>query len=69
MHRARSHYFKKDKPFMTMLSQLAVALAMELNIHKDVPQARTARRENLTPQVRTMEERRTVLAVFHLTCS
>jgi len=54
---------------MTMLSQLAVALAMELNIHKDVPQARTARRENLTPQVRTMEERRTMLAVFHLTCS
>ncbi len=69
MHRARSHYFKKDKPFMTMLSQLAVALAMELNIHKDVPQARTARRENSTPQVRTMEERRTMLAVFHLTCS
>ncbi|OAQ92095.1 Zn2/Cys6 DNA-binding protein [Purpureocillium lilacinum] len=64
-----SHYFKKDKPFMTMLSQLAAALAMELNIHKDVPQARTARRENLTPQVRTMEERRTMLAVFHLTCS
>lgn len=54
---------------MTMLSQLAVALAMELNIHKDVPQARTARRENSTPQVRTMEERRTMLAVFHLTCS
>ncbi|KAI1827783.1 hypothetical protein F4861DRAFT_288786 [Xylaria intraflava] len=71
------HYFKKDKPFMTMLAQLAVSLASELNLHKDVP-ANIARRDHPRrilaqkypeQRIRTLEERRTILAVFHLTSS
>ncbi|KAI0123777.1 hypothetical protein BJ170DRAFT_598978 [Xylariales sp. AK1849] len=68
-----SHVFKKDKPFMCMLSQLAVSLAFEIGIHHDVPTNTTARSQstrNLSPQghhLRTTEERRTILAVFHLT--
>ncbi|KAK9785895.1 putative Zn(2)-C6 fungal-type domain-containing protein [Seiridium cardinale] len=30
-----SHYFKKDKPYMTMLAQIAVSLACELGINGD----------------------------------
>ncbi|KAI1388440.1 uncharacterized protein F4822DRAFT_402841 [Hypoxylon trugodes] len=69
-----SHYFKKDKPFMSKLSQLAVSLAFELGIHHDVP-AISPRRHQFPVQKaprqhpRTMEERRTMLAVFHLTSS
>ncbi|KAI1432279.1 hypothetical protein GGR50DRAFT_620706 [Xylaria sp. CBS 124048] len=68
-----SHYFKKDKPFMNMLAQLAVSMASELGLHKDVPK-RDHPRRNLTQkgpeqQVRTLEERRSMLAVFHLSSS
>lgn len=73
----RSHYFKQDKPFMTMLSQVAVSLAFELSIQKDVNGSSTRRgpsggpnqlrAEPPKPAIRTMEERRTILAVFHLT--
>ncbi|OTB01589.1 hypothetical protein M426DRAFT_323349, partial [Hypoxylon sp. CI-4A] len=76
---AWSHYFKKDKPFMSMLSQLAVSLAFELDLHRDVPPAASivSRRRSLLParqriakqHPRTTEERRTMLAVFHLTSS
>ncbi|KAI2617419.1 hypothetical protein GGR54DRAFT_641069 [Hypoxylon sp. NC1633] len=69
-----SHYFKQDKPFMTTVSQLAVSLAFELGIHQDTSTP-VLRRSRLLPQMparqstRTMEERRTMLAVFHLTSS
>ncbi|XDG02863.1 hypothetical protein ABKA04_002478 [Annulohypoxylon sp. FPYF3050] len=66
-----SHYFKKDKPFMCMLTQIAISLALELGIHRNPP-ATPLRRSRLPNQIveqprpRTMEERRTMLAVFHL---
>ncbi|KAJ4404701.1 hypothetical protein N0V82_010444 [Gnomoniopsis sp. IMI 355080] len=76
----RSHYFKQDKPFMTMLSQVAVALAFELGFHKDIAvrpdmengptsgsEADVLRADTQGPQMRSMEDRRTFLAVFHLT--
>lgn len=59
---------------MCMLSQLAVSLALELNIHHDTP-TRPLRRNRFPTQrpveqrPRTIEERRTMLAVFHLTSS
>ncbi|KAL6365774.1 hypothetical protein LRP88_00349 [Fusarium phalaenopsidis] len=71
-----SHGFKMDKPFMTMLTQMAVSLAFELGLHKppvngaqrckfgrSVAEQQQARRE------RTLEERRTILALFHLSSS
>ncbi|KAI0121427.1 hypothetical protein F4776DRAFT_630812 [Hypoxylon sp. NC0597] len=71
-----SHYFKKDKPFMNMLSQLAVSLASELDIHHDIPTKQLRRSRFPLPvqqaarrHPRTLEERRTMLAVFHLTSS
>ncbi|KAF3071318.1 hypothetical protein GL218_00651 [Daldinia childiae] len=69
-----SHHLKEDKPFMCMLSQLAVSLALELNIHHDTP-TRPLRRNRFPTQrpvdqrPRTMEERRTMVAVYHLTSS
>lgn len=64
---------------MTMLSQVAVSLAFELGIQKDVNGSAARRNpsggpsqlraEPPRPAVRTMEERRTILAVFHLTSS
>lgn len=64
---------------MTMLSQVAVSLAFELSIQKDVSGNSTRRSRSVGPSqlraepprpvVRTMEERRTILAVFHLTSS
>lgn len=69
-----SHYFKKDKPFMTMLSQIAVSLALELNIHQEpvtsaLRRGRASTQQSARQRPRTMEERRTILAVFHLTSS
>ncbi|KAI1780619.1 hypothetical protein F4818DRAFT_396279 [Hypoxylon cercidicola] len=66
-----SHYFKKEKPFMCMLSQLAVSLAFELGIHQDSP-SNPPRRSRLlaqptTQRPRTMEERRAIIALYHLT--
>ncbi|KAH7254985.1 hypothetical protein B0J15DRAFT_495039 [Fusarium solani] len=71
-----SHGFKMDKPFMTMLTQMAVSLAFELGLHKhpvngaqrckfgrSVAEQQQARRE------RTLEDRRTILALFHLSSS
>lgn len=64
---------------MTMLSQVAVALAFELGLHKDIPvrsdmakglsgsEAGVLRAETPRPQSRSMEDRRTFLALFHLT--
>ncbi|KAI0873121.1 hypothetical protein GGS24DRAFT_464915 [Hypoxylon argillaceum] len=72
-----SHYFKKDKPFMNMLAQLALSLTTELGLHKDEPvnyprQERSygSQAQNRPMQkTRTIEERRTTLAVVHLTSS
>ncbi|KAK3332377.1 hypothetical protein B0T19DRAFT_415483 [Cercophora scortea] len=74
---AWSHYFKNDKPFMTILSQVAVATAMELGIHnggcKNLPHRSRSGwavyRPNTTQDARTLEERRTMIAVFHVTSS
>lgn len=64
---------------MTMLSQVAVSLAFELSIQKDIYRNAAQRRQFGAPdqlraepprlEVRTLEERRTILAVFHLTSS
>jgi hypothetical protein len=65
-----SHYFKKDKPFMTMLSQIAVTLTLELGLQKDsFRQGRSSAspEKSVEQNARTMEERRTILAVYHLT--
>ncbi|PSR84367.1 hypothetical protein BD289DRAFT_262295 [Coniella lustricola] len=78
---AWSHYFKQDRPFMTMLAQVAVAMAFEIGLQKDVAATSTKRTGSATnksqlryqarperaKQVRTLEERRSILAVFHLT--
>ncbi|KAH8882165.1 hypothetical protein GQ53DRAFT_666369 [Thozetella sp. PMI_491] len=71
---AWSHYFKKDKPFMTMLTQIAVSLTFELCLHKDTSTGAARFRRNgrlltqalTTQQSRTVEDRRTVIAVFIL---
>lgn len=67
------HFFKEDKPFMTTISQLAVSLAFDLDLHHD-PASQRDKFIRLLGQttdrrVGTMEERRTILAVFHLTSS
>ncbi|KAK6076042.1 hypothetical protein SCUP234_07542 [Seiridium cupressi] len=108
-----SHYFKKDKPYMTMLAQIAVSLACELGINGDVSSfvivpvgvrircqshvvgkafcprflmviphwanarqkipTRANKRNRSQPtgsqqlKRRNLEERRSILAVFHLT--
>ncbi|KAK3391310.1 hypothetical protein B0H63DRAFT_389631 [Podospora didyma] len=68
-----SHYFKRDKPFMSTLTPLAVAMAMELGLHHDIAKKPVTRRKQggvvsrTSPSPRTTEERRTILAVFHLT--
>lgn len=61
---------------MTTLAQLAVSLALELDLQKDITTTVVRRRKSgwLVPhppkqRVRTIEERRTFLAVFHLTSS
>ncbi len=56
---------------MTMVAQLAVCLAFELNLHQDVPSttSRTTTQGSQKQHVRTLEERRTILALFHLTSS
>ncbi|KAK8062461.1 hypothetical protein PG997_014558 [Apiospora hydei] len=71
---AWSHYFKKDKPFMTMIAQLAVSLAFEMGLHHDPPISkhrigsnRIIVRDAPSQEKRTLEERRTILGVFHLT--
>lgn len=66
---------------MTMLSQVAVAMAFELGLQKDVAaistkRAISAKGENQLryqeqvgkkQKARSLEERRSILAVFHLT--
>ncbi|KAI1112125.1 hypothetical protein F5Y14DRAFT_283342 [Nemania sp. NC0429] len=72
-----SHYFKKDKPFMNKLTQLALSLTTELGLHKDASTNHLGRENPFGTQsqngqvqkIRTLEERRTILAVFHLTSS
>jgi hypothetical protein len=62
---------------MTMLAQLVVSLALELGIHNDAPKnmprqgksGRVLAQLTAGPQSRTVEERRSILAVFHLTSS
>jgi hypothetical protein len=62
---------------MTILSQLAVSLAIDLGLQRDIPSSLASRRPksrrlltqfypNPNQEVRTMEERRTILALLHL---
>ncbi|KAI1803832.1 hypothetical protein F4811DRAFT_553484 [Daldinia bambusicola] len=67
-----SYHLKEDKPHTCMLSQLANTIALELNIHHDVstrPQRRSRfpSQRQVDQRPRTMEERRTMLALYHLT--
>ncbi|KAI1251471.1 hypothetical protein MGN70_006039 [Eutypa lata] len=72
-----SHYFKQEKPFMTMLAQLAVSLTFELGLNHDISASRprpSKDGQHLTQQPprhpsRTLEERRTILSVYHVTSS
>lgn len=59
---------------MTTVAQLAVTIALELDLQKDITTTVVRRRKAgwLVPhppkqRVRTIEERRTFLAVYHLT--
>ncbi|KAJ9130362.1 Zn2/Cys6 DNA-binding protein [Pleurostoma richardsiae] len=65
------HYFKKTIPEIVLLTQLAVSLAFDLGIHKGAPEKATQLRVTgrVLPgtQIRTMEERRTLVALFLLT--
>lgn len=62
---------------MNMLAQLALSLTTELGLHKDEPvnyprreRSHGSQAQNQSIQkTRTIEERRTILAVFHLTSS
>ena len=62
---------------MSMLTQLAVSLASDLGIQSDAPHNRKliSKSDRLKAlqspkqRARTMEERRTMLALFHLTSS
>lgn len=70
----RSHYFKKDKSFMNKLSELAVSLAYDLDLHKVVSGAISRHKttwlldgRGTVRSKRTLEERRTFVALFHLT--
>lgn len=60
---------------MTMLSQTAISLSYDLGLHKDIGISRQSKRGDHATQNppahqgRTMEQRRTVLALFHLSSS
>lgn len=62
---------------MTMLAQLAVSLTFELGLNHDIPASRprpSKDGQHLTQQPprhpsRTLEERRTILSVYHVTSS
>ncbi|TLD13996.1 uncharacterized protein PgNI_04470 [Pyricularia grisea] len=72
---AWSHYFKQDRPFLGMLSHLATSVALELNLHKDVRTnvswrgkfGRICSEQSQKQVPRTLDERRTMLAVWSLT--
>ncbi|KAF4964750.1 hypothetical protein FSARC_7349 [Fusarium sarcochroum] len=72
-----SHRFYKDKPFMTMISQLAVSVAADLGLDKssNKPGSKFGNFGSTVTHVqppipkRTSEERRAMLALYHLTAS
>ncbi|TLS29648.1 hypothetical protein PpBr36_00607 [Pyricularia pennisetigena] len=72
---AWSYYFKQDRPFLGMLSHLAMSVALELNLHKDVRTnvswrgkfGRFCSEQAQKQAPRTLDERRTMLAVWSLT--
>ncbi|KAI5459715.1 hypothetical protein BGZ63DRAFT_388528 [Mariannaea sp. PMI_226] len=72
-----SHQFKLDKPFMNKLAQLAVSLGYDMDLHKDGPPLPTRHSQTAHVQAqqttveysRTLEERRTFLALFQMTSS
>lgn len=60
---------------MTMLTQMAVSMAFELDLHKDTPSGTSLRNrpnrllahQTSVRPVRTIEERRTFAALYYLT--
>ncbi|KFA51401.1 hypothetical protein S40293_03285 [Stachybotrys chartarum IBT 40293] len=72
---AWSHYYKVDKPFMNKLTQLAVSLVFDMELHQEnaPPQQGEGDASRLTArraggaQAPTLEERRTYLALCYLT--
>lgn len=62
---------------MTMLTHMAISLAVELGIHRDAPMSvprriisgRIVVEQTQVREERTLEQRRTMLALFHLTSS
>ncbi|KAL8329814.1 hypothetical protein RB597_005209 [Gaeumannomyces tritici] len=72
-----SHVFKKEKPFASMTLKLAINMAQELDLHREAPAFTSYRTKGgqLVPQThteilqRTLEERRTMLALFQISSS
>ncbi|KAI1327773.1 hypothetical protein F5Y16DRAFT_370892 [Xylariaceae sp. FL0255] len=64
-----SHYFKNDTPFMTTLTSLCVSMAYELNLHKSLSGRHGGLGSRFRGQVRSLEEKRTFVAVFHVSSS
>lgn len=67
----RSHYFKQDKPFMVTLVQLAVGMAYDADLNKDLSKLQRNRTKYLTEAIpvekeATLEQRRTFVAIFYL---
>lgn len=70
----RSHYHRKDKPYASVFSQLAISLIFDLSLHKP-PGENSMMACFKSPQPnapmpgkeRTMEDRRAILACFHVT--
>lgn len=67
----RSHYHTKDRPYLSVFSQLATSLIYDLALNRAVgdPTCFSCFKPwgfNLKAKERTMEERRTVLACFYI---
>jgi hypothetical protein len=67
----RSHYHKKDRPYLSVFSQLATSLIYDLALNRAVgdPTCFSGFKPwgfNSKAKERTMEDRRTVLACFYI---
>lgn len=68
-------FHKKDRPYLTMWSQIAVSLVCELEIHKPPPgeegqfgsRVTSFPPRPLVPHIRTLEERRAILGTYIIT--
>ncbi|QDS72293.1 hypothetical protein FKW77_006920 [Venturia effusa] len=68
-------FHRKDRPYLTMWTQIAVSLMCELEIHKPPPGQDGLASSRVTwfpprarvPQIRTLEERRAILGTYIIT--